>query len=136
MSNSLYDSARKDMLDGNFNWTDATNPMKALLWDSSYGAFNAANVFVSDLNASGIVGPRVQLASPVTTGGAADANDVTFGSVTGASCEAVILYRHYGADSSNKLVAYIDSATGLPITPNTGDIIVVWDNGTNKIFRP
>ena len=31
--------------------------------------------------------------------------------------------------------AYIDTATGLPITPNGGDIIVTWDNGINKIFR-
>jgi len=29
----------------------------------------------------------------------------------------------------------MDTATGLPITPNGGDIIITWDNGTNRILR-
>ena len=33
------------------------------------------------------------------------------------------------------LVAYIDGATGLPVTPNTGDIGIAWDSGANKIFK-
>ena len=32
-------------------------------------------------------------------------------------------------------INFIDTATGLPITPNGGDIIVTWDNGANKIFK-
>ena len=40
-----------------------------------------------------------------------------------------------GTEATSPLIAYIDTATGLPITPNGGDIIVTWDNGTNKIFR-
>ena len=70
-----------------------------------------------------------------TTGGAADANDVTFTSVTGASIDAIVLYKDTGTDSTSPLIAFIDTATGLPITPNGGDIIVTWDNGANKIFK-
>jgi len=33
------------------------------------------------------------------------------------------------------LIAFIDTATNLPVTPNGGDIIVAWDNGANKIFK-
>ena len=69
------------------------------------------------------------------SGGAADANDVTFTSVTGASIEAIVLYKDTGTDSTSPLIAFIDTATGLPITPNGGDIIVTWDNGANKIFK-
>ena len=40
-----------------------------------------------------------------------------------------------GTDSTSPLIAFIDTATGLPITPNGGDIIVTWDNGPNKLFK-
>jgi len=33
------------------------------------------------------------------------------------------------------LLAFLDSVTGLPVTPNGGDITVAWDNGANKIFK-
>ena len=36
--------------------------------------------------------------------------------------------------STSQLVAYIDTATGLPVTPNGGNIQIVWDTGANKIF--
>ena len=62
-------------------------------------------------------------------------NDVTFTSVTGASIEAIVLYKDTGTDATSPLIAFIDTATGLPITPNGGDIIVTWDNGANKIFK-
>ena len=75
------------------------------------------------------------MAGKATTGGAADANDVTFAAVAGASIEAIIIYVDSGTEATSPLIAYIDTATGLPITPNGGDIIVTWDNGTNKIFK-
>lgn len=60
---------------------------------------------------------------------------MTFTSVSGASIEAIIIYKDTGTESTSPLIAFIDTATGLPITPNGGDIIVTWDNGTNKIFK-
>jgi hypothetical protein len=38
------------------------------------------------------------------------------------------------AESGNLLIARIDTATGLPVTPNGGDITVQWDAGADKIF--
>ena len=70
-----------------------------------------------------------------TAGGAADAADVTFNGVSGTSIEAILLFKDTGVAATSPLIAYIDTATGLPITPNGGDIIVTWDNGTNKIFK-
>ena len=60
---------------------------------------------------------------------------MTFTDVTGASIEAIIIYSDTGTEATSPLIAYIDTATGLPITPNGGDIIVTWDNGANKIFK-
>ncbi len=67
--------------------------------------------------------------------GAADGADVTFTSVSGPTIEAIVIYRDTGTEATSPLIAYIDTATGLPITPNGGDIIVTWDNGANKIFK-
>jgi hypothetical protein len=56
--------------------------------------------------------------------------------VSGASIEAIVIYKDTGTESTSPLIAIIDTATrSLPITPNGGDIIVTWDNGTNKIFK-
>jgi hypothetical protein len=57
-----------------------------------------------------------------------DGNDVTFSAVSGASVEALVLYRkNAGANTTWRLVAYIDtSVTGLPVTPNGGDISITW----------
>jgi hypothetical protein len=46
-----------------------------------------------------------------------------------------VIYKDTGTAATSPLIAYIDTATGLPVTPNGGDITVTWDNGSNKIFK-
>lgn len=67
--------------------------------------------------------------------GVCDAGDVTFSAVTGDPCEALIIYKDTGTEATSPLLAYIDTATGLPVTPNGGNITVTWDSGANKIFK-
>ena len=55
--------------------------------------------------------------------------------VSGSTINAIVIVKDTGTEATSPLIAYIDTATGLPITPNGGDIIVTWDNGINKIFR-
>jgi len=55
--------------------------------------------------------------------------------VTGDQSESIDIYKDTGTESTSYLIANINSATGLPVTPNGGDIIVQWDNGSNKIFK-
>ena len=64
----------------------------------------------------------------VFTNGVFDGADVTFTSVTGSSVEALVLYIDTGSAATSPLVAYIDtSVTGLPVTPNGGDIAITWN---------
>jgi hypothetical protein len=97
--------------------------------------------YLADVAAGAFIAPTggsqagTTLSSKSASGGAADAADVTFSSVSGTSIEAILLYKDTGSAATSPLIAYIDTATGLPITPNGGDIIVTWDNGTNKIFK-
>jgi hypothetical protein len=134
MANALFDKARQRFLEGQFNWT--TDTIKAVLVDSGTFTVNlSAHEFLSDVGGGARISTSGAFTGKATTGGAADANDVTFTSVTGASIEAIIIYKDTGSDATSPLIAYIDTATGLPITPNGGDIITTWDNGANKIFK-
>ena len=134
MANTLYDAARQRFLEAQINWM--TDTIKVLLVDTgAYTPQTAVHQYLSDISGSARIAGPVTLTSKTTTGGAADAADVTFTSVTGPSIEAIVIYIDTGTESTSPLVAFIDTATGLPITPNGGDIIVTWDNGVNKIFK-
>ena len=134
MTNTLYDFARQRFLEAQINWM--TDTIKVILVDTgAYTPQTSVHQYLSDVGSSSRIAGPVTLTSKATTGGAADAADVTFTSVTGPSIEAIIIYADTGTEAASPLIAYIDTATGLPITPNGGDIIVTWDNGTNKIFK-
>lgn len=155
-----------------------------------------------------VVGTPQTLTSPTVSNGAFDAADVTYTAVSGASVEAVAIYKDTGTESTSTMVAIIDgrhivtcaaqaaasattvaveplaapipnstvlafsngalatlsavgntgdrtltvsalaaiitagsradapaTSSGLPVTPNGGNINVTWDNGTPKIFK-
>lgn len=136
MANTLYDKARQRFLEGQINWN--TDTIKAMLIDTgAYTANFSSHEFLSDVGTSARISGTVglTLTGKATAGGAADAGDVTFTTVSGPSIEAILLYKDTGTESTSPLIAFIDTGTGLPITPNGGDIIVTWDNGPNKIFK-
>ena len=143
MANTLYDNARKLFLEEGIHWVD--DPVKVLLVNTSLYTFSAAHTVLNDVPEStrvpgteGVLGkPLGDSTTRTTTGGAADGPDVTFVSVPAGTgpVGAIVLYIDTGNPATSPLVAYMDTATGLPITPNGGDIIITWDNGVNKIFR-
>lgn len=134
MANTLYDFARQRFLEAQINWM--TDTVKCILVDTgAYTPQTSVHQYLSDIASSARIAGPVTLTAKATTGGAADAADCTFPAVSGASIEAIVIYVDTGTEASSPLIAYIDTATGLPITPNGGDIIVTWDNGTNKIFK-
>ena len=134
MSNALFDPGREGILDRTIDMTGAT--IKAALMKGY--TFSAAHKFLSDLTGAGgtVVGTPVALASKTYTSGVLDAADVTFSAVpTDTSTAALILYNDTGTATTSRVVAFIDTATGLPVTPNGGDIVVTWDNGADRIFK-
>lgn len=132
MANQLYVTAKKAFLDGDIDLLSDT--IKAVLVDTGvYTVDINAHDFYNDLGAS-IVGANVSLSGKSTTGGVFDAGDITFTTVSGSTVEAIVLYKDTGTAATSQLIAYIDTATGLPLTPNGGDITITWSNGSNKIF--
>ena len=134
MANTLYDYCRQRFLEAQINWM--TDTIKVILVSTSaYTPQTAVHQYLADIPVSARIAGPVTLTAKATTGGAADASDCTFTSVSGATINAIVIYKDTGTEATSPLIAYIDTATGLPITPNGGDIIVTWDNGVNKIFR-
>jgi hypothetical protein len=135
MANVVYDAARAAYLSGGLNWS--TDTVKVALV-SGY-TFSNAHVNLSDVTGAGagtIAATSGALSSKTTTAGVADAADITYTAVpAGAACQNLIIYKDSGVASTSPLIARIDTATGLPVTPNGGDIAVSWDNGANKIFK-
>lgn len=133
MSNTLYDKGREKFAKAQINWE--TDTIKAVLVDTGAYTFSQTHEFLSDIPGASRISTLVALSGKTATGGACDANDVTFPAVSGATIEAIVIYKEGASDAASPLIGFFDTATGLPITPNTGDIIVNWDNGTNKIFK-
>jgi len=137
MPNALYGKGRQKFAEGSIHWL--TDDIKVILVDmADYPDFNIdTNEFLSDVpvlarvKVSGAFDPDFKTA----TLGVCDAADVTLSTVTGDVCEALVIFKDTGEPTTSPLIAYIVDATGLPITPNGGDIIIQWDSGANKIFK-
>ena len=138
MANQLYTKAKQALLGGELNLS--SNVVTIALVDTDVYTFSASHEFRSSVPNTAVVA-TANLTSKTITNGVFDAGDVTFPFVTGANCEAIILYHNTGdAENDNarqadsRLVVYIDTATGLPILPNGGDINVKFSDGASKIF--
>ena len=131
MANALYPKAKQAFLNGAINM--AANTVTLALIDTGVYTYNTSHEFRSDVSNSAVISTST-LANKTITNGIFDADDATFTSVTGANCEALLIFSDTGVQGTSRLIAYIDNATGLPILPNGGDITVVFSSGANKIF--
>jgi hypothetical protein len=125
MANALYGLGRESFLKGEISWS-ADNIKTVLVDSQEYTPNLATDQFLSDIPAGGRVAKTVKLTSKTTVAGSADAADVTFSSVTGDVSEFLVIYQDTGTAGTSRLIAYIDTATGLPVIPNGGDIQVQW----------
>ena len=134
MANALYDLGREGFLAGDIAWD--SDDIRLILIDEADDTIDlAVDDNLDDRAAASRVATSGAFASKTTTAGVADAADVTLTTVTGDPSESIDIYKHTGVESTARLIANIDTATGLPITPNGANITVAWDNGANKIFK-
>ncbi len=135
MANALYDGGRNAFLLGGIDWV--TDDIRVVLVDTATYTVNlTTHTTLGDIP----IGERiaeVALATKTAVAGVADAADITFTAVGGDTAEALVIYKYDAGNNETQstLIAFIDNATGLPVTPNTGDIIVQWSDGANKIFK-
>lgn len=133
MANLIYPKAKEAFLSGSINLSSDT--IKCQLIDTNDYTYSSTDDYLADVAAAARVGTAVTLASKTVTDGVFDAADITFSTVTGDVSEALLIYKDSGSEASSNLIALLDTAqSGLPVTPNGGDIDVTWDNGASKIF--
>ncbi len=126
MANSIYPLFKQALLDASAN-TDVNDlTVKVALIDTGTYTYNAAHEFFSSV--TGVVGTPQTIANTTVANGLFDGDNVTFTAVTGNSAEALLIYIDTGIAGTSRLVAWIDtSVTGLPVTPNGGDITITWN---------
>lgn len=126
MANALYTQGKAHFLAGDLDWDadtikttlcDAADYVKNLSTDDAY----------DDVTAGGRVAVSSGMGSKSTTNGVADAADVTFSAVTGDVSEELVVWMDSGVESTSYLICNFDTASGLPVTPNGGDITVTWN---------
>lgn len=139
MASALFAPGREGFLSGEIEW-DGSDISASLVRGYT---FNSAHKFVSEVTAAGGTLVATQLlTSKTVTNGVADAADATFPSVAaGAAVPALLVYQSSAvrstgnaAASAQRLICYIDTATGLPVTPNGQNISITWDNGSSRLF--
>lgn len=134
MANALYPKWKEKLLQGTaaalLNGSGSTGVYACLYDVGAGGAYDSADEFFSAVVA-GQVGTEIELSAGKTfTNGVFDSStDPTFTSVTGATCEAIIIFvKTAGANSTWPVVAYLDTnITNLPVTPNGGNISLTWN---------
>lgn len=143
MANSLYGKGREEFLGGDIDW-DAGD-IKLLLYDASQSPdidvdylCDKDTIPDADRVTNGLSG---NFASKTKTLGVADADDVVLATVSGDEVVGFVIALDGGGGlveqttTTDLLIADIDTATGLPVTPNGGNITIAWDAGASKIFK-
>jgi hypothetical protein len=131
LANAWYPKHKEAILQGTsgsaLNGSGTTGVYVALV-DTGVYTYNASHEFYSSI-ASAVIGTPVEMTSKSYTNGLFDAADSLLSAVSGSSGEALVTYvKNAGANTTWRLVHYIDTgATGLPVTPNGGDISIVWN---------
>jgi hypothetical protein len=131
MANAIYPLFKQELMKGTsnnlLNSAEGATGVYCALVDTGTYTYSAAHQFYSSL--SGIVGTDQEILSKTQTNGTFDGTDLTYTAVTGATVEALVLYRkNAGANTTWPLIAYIDTGvTGLPVTPNGGNITITWN---------
>lgn len=127
MANALYPLWKQSILQFAANNNLSSGTVNAALIDTGTYTYSAAHQFWTSASGSAVGTPQV-IGSKTFTNGVFDGADVTFTAVTGNSAEALIIYIDTGTAGTSPLVAFIDTGvTGLPVTPNGGNINVVWN---------
>lgn len=91
-----------------------------------YGAVDTPTVVADRSDSSDV--PLLSKTVGVVAVGVFDADNVTFNTITGDAADYLTLQKYDATPANSPLIVTWDSATtGLPVTPNGGDITVTWN---------
>jgi hypothetical protein len=125
--NRIYPKYKEAVLSSAANSSLTAGTVRAMLVDTADYVYSDTHEFLSSVGAGARVATSAALASKTVVDGVFDAADTVFSAATGDPSEAMILYIDTGVDATSRLVVYLDTETGLPVTPNGADINVAWN---------
>jgi len=115
---------------------DADDIRVSLLDQTDSGTITVTTVDYGSVDTPTVVAASGALTAKtigVVAVGVFDAGDVTFSTVAGDTADYLVLYKFNATPANAPLIVTWDSVTtGLPVTPNGGDITVTW-NGSGII---
>lgn len=139
MPNAMFAAGLAGLADTTINWLTG---VQRAAFVRGY-AFNPGHTSVADVTgAGGVLAATHNLTGRSFVDGVADAEDLLFALVpAGPALSAIVIYQASGpaggvdvAAAAQRLVAHVDQAPGLPVTPRDLPIAVMWDNGFRRVF--
>ena len=125
MANLLYPKFKQGLL--NKEHDVDTDIIKATLVDTGAYTYAATHyAYGTDIPAGAKIAVSPQLTTPTIVDGVFDTADFTWTAVTGAQSEAIVLWNDTTTTpTADALIALYDTGmTGMPVTPNGGNINV------------
>jgi len=105
---------------------DATDSGAIAVTTENYGEVDTATVVADRADSAQV--PLGSKTIGTVAVGVFDAADVTFATITGDAADYLVLYKYHATPANATMIATWDSATtGLPVTPNGGDITVTFN---------
>lgn len=104
----------------------------ALLDQTDSGTITASIEDYDEVDTATVVSTADVSVTSISGGIVTLTGSVTFSTVTGDAADYLTIFKNSGTPSTSPLVVTYDSAsTGLPVTPNGGNIIATW--GSNRL---
>ena len=143
MANSFYNAFLNGILGAHATRVDLdADTIKMALIDNGgtdTGPDAAADDFWDDQDGSLVGTPYTLAAKTIGSAGVGVFDNTTdpapaFTAVSGATCESLVFFKDTGTPSTSNLLWWFDTATGLPLTPNGGDVNVTFNaSGIAKV---
>lgn len=125
--NGMLGNPTHSVIDFNTDNIDAS-----LLDQTDAGTITASTVDYDEVDTPTVVATADVSVSTITGGIVTLTGAVTFSGVTGDSADYLTVWKNSGTPATSPLAITWDSATtGLPVTPNGGDITATW--GSNQL---
>lgn len=131
MANGLYDKGRDAFANKLIDWVN--DDIRVLVTTSGYTANLGTNQYVSDV--TNILARSSALTGKSTSAGVCAAANASVTPSNGDIIGRIVVYQYNASDSAARLIAYWDTASGMPWTCDGTAVSITWDTGTNKVFK-
>lgn len=112
---------------------NADNIDASLLDQTDAGTITSSFVDYDEVDAATVVATGDLTISSITGGVITLSGAITYSAVSGDAADYLTVWKNSGTPATSPLIITWDSAsTGLPVTPNGGDITATW--GTNILL--